>query len=297
MPAEWWPTRFVAVSVGLHLAVAVELVLHPAWWPWLLAGLLANHTVATIFTLWPQSQVLGPALVRLPPQAAARGEVAITFDDGPDPEVTPQVLAILAAADATASFFCICARAQRHPALVRAIATAGHSVENHTLTHTKLFACLIPPALTREIMGAQRLLGAIAGQPPRFFRAPMGFRGPPLDPVLARAGLRAACWTRRGYDTIRRNPTRVLDDLLQNLSAGDILVLHAGNAARPSAGNPVVLAVLPGLLRALQARGLKPVSLAAACAPEAWENAAAGPTSAAYASTSATSCLASSENG
>jgi peptidoglycan/xylan/chitin deacetylase (PgdA/CDA1 family) len=285
MPADWRRTRFVTVSAGLHLAAAAALIVQPGWWPWLLLGVAGNHAAAAALVLWPQNQALGPALVRLPPDAAARGEVALTFDDGPDPEVTPQVLALLTAAGAGASFFCIGKRAARHPSLVQAIAEAGHSVENHTLTHNLGFAFLGPNGLRREIDGAQRVLAAAAGRPPRFFRAPMGFRGPLLDRVLGRAGLRAVCWTRRGCDTLPRKPASVLRGLLRDLAAGDVLMLHDGNAARMPDGTPLVLAVLPELLAAIRARGLTAVSLAAACAPATSEYAAARTPPAVYAST------------
>ena len=285
LPSGWRPRPFVVASVLLHGAVAGVLLLWPGWWAALLLTLLANHAVIGLLVIWPQNQLLGPALVRLPATAVARREVALTFDDGPDPAVTPQVLAMLAAAGATASFFCIGVRAQRHPALVRAIVLAGHSVENHTLHHRFGFAVGMPRALRREIGGAQTVLTALSGQAPRFFRAPLGFRGPPLDPVLAQAGLRAASWTRRGYDTAWRKPQRVLFMLLRGLKAGDVLLLHDGNAARTTNGTPMVLAVLPAVLDALQARGLNAVALPAACAPATSAAAPACPAPAAYAST------------
>ncbi len=296
-PERWRPTWFVGVSAGLHLLAAVVLVSHPAWWPWLLLALAADHAAVLALVLWPRSQALGPALVRL---RTGRPEVALTFDDGPDPEVTPQVLALLAAAGATASFFCIGSRARQHPDLVRAIIGAGHSVENHTMTHPSAFACLGLAALRREVGGAQAALTAITEQEPRFFRAPCGFRSPLLDPCLARAGLRAAAWTRRGFDTTQRRPDAVLRRLLRGLAAGDVLLLHDGNGARTADGDPVVLAVLPGLLAALRARGLSAVPLPAFAMPAfaaEGEAAAASPAPAGRASTSAARCPAHSGNG
>ena len=292
----------MGVSIGLHLLAAAVLVLRPAWWAWLLLALAANHAAILALVLRPKSQALGPALVRL---RTGRQEVALTFDDGPDPEVTPQVLALLAAAGATASFFCIGSRAQRHPDLVRAIIEAGHGVENHTMTHPSAFACLGLAGLRREVGGAQAALTAITGQPPRFFRAPCGFRSPLLDPCLARAGLCAVAWTRRGFDATQRRPDAVLRRLLRGLAAGDVLLLHDGNGARTADGDPVVLAVLPSLLAALRARGLSAVPLAAFVMPApampafaaAGEAAAASPAPGGRASTSAARCPARSGNG
>lgn len=281
----WRPSLLVRLSIGLHGTALALVILRPAWWPWLAGAVVLNQALLTAAGLWPRSRLLGPNLVRLPPASAARGEVALTFDDGPDPAVTPRVLELLAASCATASFFCIAARAAAHPDLVQQIVQRGHSVENHSLTHPNHFACLMPPGLRRQVGGAQAILAEAAGRPPRFFRPPMGFRGPPLDFVLARAGLRHVAWTRRGYDATSRNPARVLRRLLRDLAAGDVLLLHDGNAARTRTGEPVVLAVLPALLAALAARGLRAVSL-----PDAYAAAADGvadpgtPASAGYAS-------------
>ncbi|HZO20962.1 MAG TPA: hypothetical protein VFB37_00575, partial [Steroidobacteraceae bacterium] len=83
-------------------------------------------------------------------------------------------------------------------------------------------------------------------------------------PVLARLGLRLASWTRRGFDTVNRDPQVVLAKLTRNLSARDILLLHDGHAARTPAGRPVILEVLPRLLEAFAAAELKPISLRSA---------------------------------
>jgi hypothetical protein len=88
-------------------------------------------------------------------------------------------------------------------------------------------------------------------------------RSPLLDPALCRVGLRLASWTRRGFDTVERNPDTVLRRLLSNLQGGDILLVHDGNAARTATGQPVILAVLPQVLSAIRAAGLTPVTLRA----------------------------------
>ena len=105
------------------------------------------------------------------------------------------------------------------------------------------------------------VLTAITGQAPRFFRAPAGLRSPLLDPVLSRLGLRLATWTRRGFDTGVRDPERVTRRLLRGLGAGHILLLHDGHAARGPDGEPLLLRVLPDVLEAVAAAGLRPVTL------------------------------------
>jgi peptidoglycan/xylan/chitin deacetylase (PgdA/CDA1 family) len=252
-------------SFALHAAAAAAVLLAPAAWPLAVGALLANHAVLTVAGLLPRSRLLGPNLTRLPAAAAARGELALTIDDGPDPQVTPQVLDLLDAAGAHATFFCIGQRAAAHPELIRLIVARGHTVENHSEHHWKRFSTLGYTRMHAEVRAAQRSLGALAGRTPCFFRAPAGLRNPFLDPVLARLGLRLAAWTRRAYDTRNGNPDQVLARLCDGLAAGDILLLHDGNAARGPDGTPVILAVLPPLLARIRAAGLTPVTLASAC--------------------------------
>jgi peptidoglycan/xylan/chitin deacetylase (PgdA/CDA1 family) len=89
-------------------------------------------------------------------------------------------------------------------------------------------------------------------------------RNPFLDPVLSHLGLHLASWTRRGFDTVNRDPSAVYRRLAGPLRAGDILLLHDGNAARGRDGAPVVLEVLPRLLDALREHALEPITLRAA---------------------------------
>ena len=253
---------YVTASAALHAAAGAALLLAPNAWPWALGAIGANHLVLTGAGLWPRSRLLGRNWTRLPEPAAARREIAITIDDGPDPEVTPAVLDLLDAHRARATFFAIGSAAVRHGALCREIVRRGHSLQNHSDRHSHAFSVLGPRALAREIGAAQARLADVAGVAPRFFRAPAGLRNPFLPIVLDRLGLELVSWTRRGYDTVRREPARVLARLCDGLGGGDILLLHDGHAARTEAGQPVVLAVPPALLERIAAAGLRPTTLA-----------------------------------
>jgi peptidoglycan/xylan/chitin deacetylase (PgdA/CDA1 family) len=260
---QWRPAPLLQATVALHAGVLGLIAMQPALWPWGLGALAANHLVLTAAGLWPRSRCLGPNWVRLPP-AAAPGHIAITIDDGPNPEVTPQVLDLLDRFDARASFFCIGARAQRHPELCREIVRRGHAVENHSQHHYYHFSTFGPRRMAREVEAGQDNLSALTGQRPCFFRPTAGLRNPFLEPILARHGLHLASWTRRGYDTRNRDVDDVVRRLTSDLAAGDILLLHDGNAARTVAGQPIILTVLPRVLEAAAAIGLKPITLRSA---------------------------------
>lgn len=261
MASGFRPAPLASASLGLHAAALLALTFSGGSWPWVAGAVFANHLVLAAASLAPRSSLLGGNLTRLSPAAAARGEVALTFDDGPDPEVTPRVLDLLAQAGARATFFPIGARAAAHPDLVREIVRRGHRVENHTQTHPNLFACFPAPLLAREVGAAQATLAALSGRTPRLFRAPAGMRNPFLDWVLHRQGLRLVSWTRRGFDTVDRRPERIVRRLATGLAPGDILLLHDGSAARTPGGEPVVLEVLSPLLAMLAHRGLRSTAL------------------------------------
>jgi peptidoglycan/xylan/chitin deacetylase (PgdA/CDA1 family) len=255
------PPPFLVASGLLHLAGFAALAVAPRHWRPLVGVLLADHLALVAAGLWPRSQLVGPNLVRLPAARAAAGEVALTFDDGPDPAVTPAVLDLLDHHGAHASFFAIGRRAERHPELIAEIARRGHRVENHSYRHTHRFSLLGPRAAGREIDRAQELLTAAAGRAPRWFRAPAGLRGPLLELLLAPRSLGLASWTRRGFDTVRGDPARLAARLTRGLAGGDVLLLHDGSGAIAPDGRPVVLSALPKVLAALAERGLQGVAI------------------------------------
>jgi len=262
----WRPAAAIKASVVLHAGGLAVLAAAPEAWTAVLAAVAANHVALFGASLAPRSGLLGPNLTRLPEAAVVRREIAITFDDGPDPEITPRVLDCLDRAGGRGTFFCVGRSAAAHPDLVREIVRRGHAVENHSQEHSTAFGWYGPDRLRREIGAAQTTLARLAGRAPAFFRAPFGIRNPFVDPVLARLGLRYVSWTRRGYDTVDDDAARVLGRLAGRLDAGDVLVLHDGMATgRASRGQPAVLDVLPRLLELAGARGLKPVTLGAAC--------------------------------
>jgi peptidoglycan-N-acetylglucosamine deacetylase len=265
----WRPSTALQASAGLHAALAAAAIASPVSWPALLAVLAADHLLLAGAGLVPRSTLLGPNLRRLPQPAAARGAVALTFDDGPDPAITPQVLDVLDHYHARATFFCVGERAAAHPQLLREVVRRKHAVENHSHRHSCAFGWYGWRRLQREIGEAQAILSDITGEAPRFFRAPFGIRNVLLEPVLAHAGLQLVSWTRRGYDGLDANAERVLRRLATGVRAGCILLLHDGIATRTTVRVPVTLSVLPRLLDALAERELQAVTLPEACAVEA----------------------------
>ena len=252
------PSIWLKATVLVHAAALAAVLVDRRLWPWSVAALLANHLLLVLGGLLPRSRLLGSNWTRLPAGGTA---VALTFDDGPDPAVTPRLLELLARHGVRATFFCVGERVAQYPELARRISREGHEIGNHTEHHRYVFSLFGPAAMRREIVRAQASIEAICQVVPRFFRAPAGLRNPFLQPCLSQLNLQLASWTRRGYDTVNTDADVVLGRLTRNLAAGDILLLHDGRAARTADGTPVILAVLPGLLAELAGRRLRCVTL------------------------------------
>src|SRR5262247_3321912 len=163
---RWRPAPALQATAALHLGAAVALAWPLGEWPWVVGALVANHAVLFGASLAPRSRLVGPNLVRLPAAAARRGELALTFDDGPDPEVTPRVLDLLDAKRAHATFFCVSELVAKHAALAREIVRRGHAVENHSAGHSPTLPFRGVRGLMRDIGDAQQAIADVTGTVP-----------------------------------------------------------------------------------------------------------------------------------
>jgi len=264
-PERRWPVTGHPIALKLttawHAAALAGCAIAPSTWPWWLTGTAINHAAVTLAGLWPRSSLLGPNWTHLPAVAGNANCIALTIDDGPDPEVTPRVLDLLDQYAIRATFFCIGERARRYPSLTREIVARGHTIENHSYTHRHTFSVKTPGALAKEVDTAQRTLIELTGERPTFFRAPAGLRNVLLEPVLQKHDLRLVSWTKRGFDTREPDPERVRQRLLHNLSPRDILLVHDGNAATTANGQPVLLCALPRVFEAARHQELRFITL------------------------------------
>jgi peptidoglycan/xylan/chitin deacetylase (PgdA/CDA1 family) len=179
--------------------------------------------------LWPESQIFGRTLIapRNP------GELALTFDDGPNPAWTPQLLDLLAKHSARATFFMVGNFAKAEPALVRRVAAAGHLIGNHSWSHPNL---ALTPAhqVTEELTSTTDMLQQITGTTVRFFRPPFGARRPFVLRAARSLGMVPVTWNAMttdweipSADAIAQNLAHTIDRLERQGSAANI-VLHDG---------------------------------------------------------------------
>jgi peptidoglycan/xylan/chitin deacetylase (PgdA/CDA1 family) len=181
--------------------------------------LLAYHLFA------PPAQGLGRMHRRF---ATAHREVWLTIDDGPDPEDTPKILALLATHRARATFFVIGKNAAARPDLINAITAAGHEVAHHTHTHPlATFWCASPARTARELDAALETLRR-AGVTPTRFRPPAGIKNFWLARALHARGLTGVVWSARGLERWPGDARAVASRALHRLAPGAILLLHEG---------------------------------------------------------------------
>jgi peptidoglycan/xylan/chitin deacetylase (PgdA/CDA1 family) len=187
--------------------------------------------------------------------------VAVTFDDGPHPEGTPAVLAALAAAGASATFFLVGEQVERHPALAREIAGAGHGVAVHAHRH-RLPLRLTPRAFADDLASADAAIADASGVRPALYRPPYGkFSWPALQAVRER-GLDPLLWSRDARDFSRRaSPDSIVAAATRDLAAGDVILLHDSDAYGSGGSHRRTAAALPRLLEQIARRGLGTVAL------------------------------------
>jgi peptidoglycan-N-acetylglucosamine deacetylase len=176
----------------------------------------------------PTSQLLGRSLVRGP---AGKKRVALTFDDGPTPPVTDQILDILDTFKVTATFFVNGKLVDRFPECLRRIQRKQHGIGNHTYTHPFLYL-KSPKTIAQEIDRTQDAIERVTGVRPGIFRCPYGVRWFGLFSVLRRRGMHAIQWSDTGFDWVKKNtPADIAQKALKNISDGSIILLHDGCGA------------------------------------------------------------------
>ncbi len=194
-----------------------------------------------------------PATKRTPaaasPAKAASKYVVLTFDDGPDPAYTPQILDILDDYDAKATFFELGKEVARSPALTRRIHERGHSVQNHTWSHPDLRK-LSAASFKQQVEKTDKSIRAQTGSTPRCLRPPYG--GTNSVVTKRAAGLRKTLvlWSLDSRDWTRPGKTAIAQRVLAGVRNGSVILFHDGGGNRSQ-----TVAALPTILKTLKARG------------------------------------------
>lgn len=213
-------------------------------------GSISGKTVST--------RVLEPAqpmVVRRWAPDSSTPVVALTFDDGPWPNQTDQILDILSEHDVRATFFMVGRLAERHPAIARRVAAGGHLIGNHTESHA-ILTRHDREAIRREIVEGSQSIHDVTGVTPRWFRPPGGRMNPAVLGETERMGMDLVLWDVDPQDWRRPDAGRLVTSVLSRVRPGSVVLLHDGGGDRSE-----TIAALPPLIEGLKARGYFLVTL------------------------------------
>jgi peptidoglycan/xylan/chitin deacetylase (PgdA/CDA1 family) len=211
--------------------------------------------IITVATRWASSGS-GANLVAAPPPRPTGRTAALTFDDGPNPTYTPQILGELASAGVPAAFFTVGNEGVLRPDLLRAEASGGHSVEDHTWDHADL-TTLTPAAVTSELERTADLIQQATGVRPVCFRPPYEATNPTVVSIAAGLGLSQTLWNVDPTDWKRPGAGVIVNNVLTHATGQSIVViLHDGGGDRSQ-----TVAALPAIIAGLRARGYQFVRL------------------------------------
>lgn len=235
-------------------SAALGGLLLPEFAFWLVPLILATFLgVGTWGSMSMRSGLWCRATWRAP---SPRPQVALTYDDGPDPRSTPALLDLLDERQVKATFFCVGEKVREHPELVQRMHAAGHVLGNHSQAHSFWTNFYSTGRLEQELAACQQALQAVTGQAPRYFRPPFGYTNHATAPAAKALSLEVVGWQVRGFDTAGRPPQRVIDRVLKRVRPGGIVLLHDGDRSPEQ-----VVAGTRGVLDGLQERGMRAVGL------------------------------------
>jgi len=197
------------------------------------------------------SPLFGPALGKI---EGAKKVVALTFDDGPNPDATPLILDTLREKGVKATFFVLGSHAERWPDLVLRIAHDGHQLGNHGYFHRKL-QFKSPFYVSRDIRLGIRAIKRAGAPAPRYFRAPHGFRSPWTTPIASSYGERTVGWSLGVWDSDRPGVDEIVRRTLEGVSPGSIILLHDGDGYNADGDRMQTAAALPLIIDRLKDQG------------------------------------------
>jgi peptidoglycan-N-acetylglucosamine deacetylase len=229
-------------------------------WPalWLSIPAVLLVLLVTIGTAKTGSSIFYPTITHGPRD---NNRVALSFDDGPDPQVTPQVLDVLAQYDARATFFVIGKWVDAYPELAKCIVADGHVLGNHSWSHSRLQNFYLTKRHLGEIESCERVITRTTGNSlPILYRPPIGLKSGDLARAAYRHNLTLVAWSLHSQDTRQSDPEKVARRVLRKICGGDIVLLHDGHDL-PGRHRPYCAPAVQLILQGLRAKGLECVTI------------------------------------
>jgi len=155
-----------------------------------------------------------------------KNAIAITFDDGPHPIITPQILELLEKYNSKATFFCIGKHIEEHPELFKQIVSDGHTIGNHSYNHANNFGFLSTKKVVAELKKTDDLIYGLINKKNNLFRPPFGVTNPNIAKAIKKTKHHVIGWSVRSLDTKIKDPKKILKRITKNLKKGDVILLH-----------------------------------------------------------------------
>lgn len=201
----------------------IIIVFHDKPMMWVLLGLasLLFFSFIIVGVLFPNRNYFVKQIIR-----TANDKVLLTFDDGPDKQLTPEVLRILKQQDIGALFFIIGKKAEVHPEIISKIISDGHLIGNHTQNHPLLFATMRQEKVEKEIGLCDNTLIAQNVHPGNYFRPPVGYTNPIIARAVKKYKKTVIGWNLRSYDSVFKEEDKLLERVVSKVKPGDIVLFH-----------------------------------------------------------------------
>lgn len=219
--------KFIPVSIVSILLLGILAALHQYYYfPW--------YVFFIPFVVWITLTVIGSFHIRWnyhlislsKAKNAKPNTVSITFDDGPHPKYTPKALALLKQFDAKATFFCIGKEIAAHPNITAQIVKEGHTIGNHTYSHSHQFGFFSAEQVQEELAQTQEILAQSTGKKGLLYRPAFGVTNPNIKKAIKALKLTSIGWSIRSLDTTKKTEEQIFQSIIKKLKTGDIILLH-----------------------------------------------------------------------
>lgn len=178
--------------------------------------------------------------------------IALTFDDGPSP-FTDEVLNLLKKYDQKATFFCIGREVEKYPEIAKRIIEEGHTIGNHTYSHSEKTGWMSVKEMRKEIKDADLVIQNTIGKTPKFYRPPFGVTNPSIEKSVKETRHQVIGWSIRSLDTVIQNENQIFNRIVSDLTPGKVVLLH--DTSRKT------VSVLEELLKELKRKSYSSVSI------------------------------------
>ena len=242
-------TTNIVFAVALVLMLIVNAWLAIPWYAY-----LGIATLYAVILFYGSYKVSSNFFMKVICSAETKEKIiSITFDDGPVPNHTPEILKVLREQNVPAAFFCIGRRVEENEMLFRRVYQDGHLIANHSYSHSPLFDMLPARSMFKDVQKANAAIKNVLGVQPKLFRPPYGVTTPAMKKVMTWGNYTAIGWNVRSLDTTARDKTKLLNKLTELLRPGAIILLHDTQN--------ITASVLPQFIRAARNEGYEFVRL------------------------------------